>query len=282
MWQAPTLPYYCDASLLPAPLPTVADVENTPNTLATGSSNVVRIGDHFVAKYGPQTRLRVQEGLNMIFVEQYLKIPIPRVYALYEENGRGYLIMQYIGGQTLEALWPSLSSDERWVILSKLRGIFDDMRSLSPPSPPFFGSVDFGPLPYFLFWTPEPQKRVNGPFTNEEEFCLGLVERVRQIFAENNMHMSRTEWLRKYFPRSLTGHRPTFTHGDIQRKNIMVGRISSTDTGKEEFSVTIIDWENAGWYPNYFEYFISYTSPSGRTTGRRASKDSLTLSLSRL
>jgi hypothetical protein len=178
MWEAPSLPYFCDSSLLPAPLPTTADIENAPCKLVERSCKVVRVGDHFVAKYGPQTRLRIQEGLNMIFVNQNLNTPIPSVYALYEENGNAYLLMQYVAGQTFEQLWPSLQPGERQMVLSKLRGILDDMRSLPPPSSPFYGSVDGGPLPYFLFWTPEPQKEVNGPFVTERDFCLGLVEKL--------------------------------------------------------------------------------------------------------
>ncbi|KIW86585.1 uncharacterized protein Z519_12816 [Cladophialophora bantiana CBS 173.52] len=195
----------------------------------------------------------------MIFVNQHLTTPIPLVYALYEEKGNAYLLMQYVSGQTLESLWPSLQPCERRVILSKLRGILDDMRSLPSPSPPFYGSVDRGPLPYFLFWTPDPQKEVNGPFENETEFCLGLVEKLRQIHIDNHQHMSRVEWLQKHLPRSLTGHHPTFTHGDIQKKNIMVERTSTRILGNEDFSLAILDWEDSGWYPDYFEYFLCYT-----------------------
>jgi hypothetical protein len=72
------------------------------------------------------------------------------------------------------------------------------MRSLAPPSPPFYGSACDGPLPYFLFWTPETQKTINGPFMTEEEFCLGLVERVRQIRTDNNQHMARVKWFQKH------------------------------------------------------------------------------------
>ena len=213
-----------------------------------------------MAKYGPQTRVLIQEGINMIFVSQNLTTPIPLVYALYEDDKNAYLLMQYVPGHTLECLWPSLQPCERGEILSKLRAILDDIRSLPPPSPSFYGSVDRGPLPYFLFWTPEPQQEVNGPFASEKEFYLGLVEKLRQIHADNNRHTSRVEWLRKHLPESLTGHQPTFTHGDIQKKNIIVERTSSKLPGNQDFSITILDWENAGWYPNYFEYFFCYTS----------------------
>jgi aminoglycoside phosphotransferase (APT) family kinase protein len=261
MWKAPSLPYYCDSSLLPASLPTTEDIKNATCTLVEASSRVVRIVDNFVAKYGPQTRRCIQEGLNMIYVSQNLTTQIPLVYALYEENGNAYLVMQYVAGQTLEHLWPSLEPYERQAILRKLRGFLDDMRSLPIPSPPLYGSVGRGPLPYFLFWTPEPQKEVNGPFVTEKELCLGLVEKLRQIHAGNNQHMSRVEWLQKFLPTSLTGHPPTFTHGDIQKKNIMVERTSrpTVPDNEDEFNLTVLDWEDAGWYPNYFEYFLCYT-----------------------
>lgn len=36
-----------------------------------------------------------------------------------------------------------------------------------------------------------------------------------------------------------------FTHGDIERRNIMVDECRV---------IGIIDWEYAGWYPDYWEY----------------------------
>lgn len=241
-WKAPSLPYYCDSSLLPTALPSTADIDNAAEILVERSSKVVRLGHHFVAKYGPQIRRRIQEGLNMIFVSQNLTTPTPLVYALYEENGNAYLVMQYIAGQTLENLWPSIQPCERQLILRKLRRILDDMRSLQPALSTFYGSVDGGPLPYFLFWTPEPQKEINGPFMTENEFCLGLIEKLRQIYADNNQHTSRIEWLRKHLPASLTGHQSTFTHGDIQRKNIMIEKLGSKILNNEDdFNLSILD-----------------------------------------
>ncbi|KIW83558.1 hypothetical protein Z517_02803 [Fonsecaea pedrosoi CBS 271.37] len=95
----------------------------------------------------------------------------------------------------------------------------------------------------------------------EEEFCLGLVERVRQIYTDNNQHMARVEWLQKHLPISLTGHQPTLTHGELQKKNIIITRTHLQNGDDEDgFELTILDWEDAGWYPDYFEYFACYTS----------------------
>lgn len=227
--------------------------------LEDAASRVVRVGDYFVAKYGPQTSRRIQEGQNMIFVQQNLTTPIPLIYALYVEDGIAYLLMEYVAGQSLESLWPNLEPQEQSIILNKLRKILDEMRSLPPPSPPFYGSVCHGPLPYFLFWTPETQPTINGPFNNEEELCLGLVERIRQIYADNTQHMARVNWFQKHLPTSLIGHPPTLTHGDLQKKNIIVTR-THLQNEDDDVELTILDWENAGWYPDYFEYFSCYTS----------------------
>ncbi|KIW36112.1 uncharacterized protein PV06_11587 [Exophiala oligosperma] len=153
------------------------------------------------------------------------------LYALYVEDGIAYLLMQDVAGQSLERLWPSLQPHERSIILNKLRRILNEMRSLPPPSPPFYGSICHGPLPYFLFWTPETQKTINGPFMTEAELCLGLVERVRQIHTDNSQHM------------------PALTHGDLQKKNIIVTRthLQNGDDEDDEdgFELTILDWEDA-------------------------------------
>ncbi|SPO01160.1 uncharacterized protein DNG_03907 [Cephalotrichum gorgonifer] len=52
--------------------------------------------------------------------------------------------------------------------------------------------------------------------------------------------------LRTAFSRRLrTGHRVVFTHADLAPRNIIVrdGKI-----------VGLLDWEDAGWYPEYWEY----------------------------
>jgi hypothetical protein len=66
-----------------------------------------------------------------------------------------------------------------------------------------------------------------GPFVNEDEFNKTL-----QTPALPGITHS-------------SGHKIVFTHGDINMRNVMVhnGRISG-----------IIDWENAGWFPDYWEY----------------------------
>ncbi|KAK6951382.1 hypothetical protein Daesc_007917 [Daldinia eschscholtzii] len=50
------------------------------------------------------------------------------------------------------------------------------------------------------------------------------------------------------------GHKIVFTHADLNPRNILVGRIPQPD-GSIGWSVTgIVDWETAGYYPEYWEY----------------------------
>ena len=53
-------------------------------------------------------------------------------------------------------------------------------------------------------------------------------------------------------------------NGDLQRKNILIRRRTrstnqqNNDDGEsvaDEFQVSLVDFENAGWYPSYWEYF---------------------------
>jgi len=66
-----------------------------------------------------------------------------------------------------------------------------------------------------------------GPFHSEKEFS----ESLRLGILPDLMHR--------------TDHKIVFTHADLNMRNILVkdGRISG-----------IVDWENAGWFPEYWEY----------------------------
>ena len=43
-------------------------------------------------------------------------------------------------------------------------------------------------------------------------------------------------------------------------KNIIVTQTCPQNTDEVGFKLMLIDWEDAGWYPSYFEYFSCYTS----------------------
>ena len=71
-----TLPYYADAKTIPASIPTIKDIESSPDVLCDQRTRrVVGVGQHFVAKYGLDIELI--EGENMLFIRQATSVPVP-------------------------------------------------------------------------------------------------------------------------------------------------------------------------------------------------------------
>lgn len=82
---------------------------------------------------------------------------------------------------------------------------------------------------------------------------------IRRLEGAKPAPSSYISLLRTLISETLQGHRApsgVFTHGDLQSKNILVSRIGTKDdgSGSGEFKITIIDWEIAGWYPDYWEF----------------------------
>ncbi|KAJ6185682.1 hypothetical protein N7519_006983 [Penicillium mononematosum] len=154
----------------------------------------------------------------MLFVQENTNVAVPLVFALYSdpETGKSFIVMERILGQTLLSAWPQLTTSEKQEILKDLRRYFDDLRQL--PSPKYYGSFDKRRLLDEIFWAHELDPLVDGPFDSEE----GLNEAMLRKYTYNGGPLYRVEYLRKCFPFVLKGHNPTFTHGDLQRKNIIL------------------------------------------------------------
>ncbi|OAA79784.1 Protein kinase-like domain protein [Akanthomyces lecanii RCEF 1005] len=52
---------------------------------------------------------------------------------------------------------------------------------------------------------------------------------------------------------SRRGHQIVFTHADLNPRNIMVDRVRGPDGGRHWQVVGIVDWETAGYYPEYWD-----------------------------
>lgn len=261
MWTPPKLPYYVAADQLPAPLPTTQEIRACSTILHQRSTVTVKaIGTHFVVKYGPGTKIR--EGNNLNYLHQHLSgLPIPRLWAMYNEDEDVFIVMEFFDGNTLQDIWPSLQPPDKSAIAKQIRSIMDQLRALRPPESPFYGSLECGPVPYFLFSTMEPNPTINGPFVNEHEFIQGLVRNLRTTDELNNRDSYKADFYEQNLPACFRLGRPTLSHGDIQRKNIMVQRTCPGGDGCEPaFKLMIIDWEDAGWYPAYWEFFVTFTS----------------------
>ena len=252
------IPFY--ATDLPCPLPTDAEIENAPDiSLEYGGRRIVGVGLHFVVKFGPGVNLLEVE--NMLFIRENTNISVPRIFALYSnpESGKNYIVVERIIGHTLLSAWPQLELSEKKSIVNTLQKYFEELRQL--PSPKYFGSFGKRHLLDEILWTCDPDPSINGPFDSEEE----LNEVMIQKYIYNGGPHYRAEYFRYCFPLIFKGHEATFTHGDFQRKNIII-----RDEGRADYqspSVVIIDWEKAGGIQRIGNIAWLFGLYDGMTTG---------------
>ncbi|KGQ06282.1 hypothetical protein BBAD15_g8419 [Beauveria bassiana D1-5] len=114
------------------------------------------------------------------------------------------------------------------------------------PTPGYFGCFGNPPSENSVFWTlPCDDAAQNAPLSRssrtEHEFNQGLVE----VYLENEGSEKLAEIYECMFSEVLKNHRAVLTHADLQKNNIIL---------KEDKSLVVIDWEAAGWWPEYWEY----------------------------
>lgn len=238
------LPFFAPQHRLPAPLPSQADIESSKVLKENEYRRVVLYDNCYVIKYGKSVSLL--EGENMLFVKEKQAAPVPEVFALYSKKMWGksinYIVMEYIPGQGLDATWAGLDSLQKAKISSRLRLHFDALRSL--PTPGYFGSIGKRPLEDDMFWTApgdDTNRVISGPFDSELELNNALVDK----YTYNSGLEHKAAYYRRVLPLILQNNNSVFTHGDLQRKNIIV---------RDDGEMALIDWETAGWYPEYWEY----------------------------
>ena len=198
-----------------------------------------------IVKFAPAIQTS-REIMAIEFVRRKCpNIPIPEVYGAWEvDKGdgekTGYFAMSVLSGSVLSDLWTAMTNEEKKTVLDDLTSILTQLRSVRAPEGSMIGAVNgIGPAADSRASGAE----FGGPFPSEYEFNEWLVS---LIHRESQQYFSGffVETFRSCLA-SLSSHQLRFSHGDLGMHNILVqgGRISG-----------IIDWEYAGWYPEYWEY----------------------------
>lgn len=210
--------YYADVKDLPCLLPTTQQIEDSQDILVDQPARrVVVVGECFVVKYGEAIDLI--EAENLVFLFQH-SIPVPKVYAFYEEGGKKYIVMERVPGENLQNLWSNLELFQKEAIMRNLRSSWEQIRSI--PSPGGYCSLGRRPLEDGIFWTGGNGDAISGPSDTEEQLNEGILKKYLKYEISNQ----KAAFYKRAFPHVLKNHPPVFTQGDLQRKNVIVRKIS--------------------------------------------------------
>ncbi|KAJ3493042.1 hypothetical protein NLG97_g4988 [Lecanicillium saksenae] len=174
-------------------------------------------------------------------------LPVPRIfcreklYAGFKGDEDIYSIkMSYIAGQPLTKTWVTLTHEERVDVFTQVRNML--LRLTVPEEAPgFIGSCDGEDI---------RDSRVHNTYfgqicRNEREFNKYMISTL----------FSAPETVKKAYLRKLNArrHRVVFCHGDLSPDNIIVNEHMRV--------VGLLDWEDAGYYPECWENIKFYGRP---------------------
>ncbi|OJD27733.1 hypothetical protein ACJ73_00864 [Blastomyces percursus] len=259
MWEPASLPFKSNSLPPHLPLPTPEEVRSCPHILGQRmNARIVKVNEEIVVKFGGS--ISTWEGQALIYLEQHVPaVPAPRLYAMYYDSDQLFLVMQCVPGVQLDSIWPSLTESEKVGVTTKLRQIFDAMRRAACPWPNFFGGLDGSGIHHSLFYS---RKNVDhgflGPFHGGAAFAAGLTGNFRALTERNGRADFKVRLYEAQLPGMLQDCRPILTHGDVQQRNIMVVESSrQSGQGDRSFDIVLVDWENAGWCPDFWELFCA-------------------------
>lgn len=254
MWQPVTLPFKNHD--IPC-LPTADEIRQCPHVLKERStSKVVAVNDKIITKFGGG--IDVWEGQALLYLEREVPgVPAPRLYAMYYDDMDLFLVMERAPGVQLDFIWPSLTAGEKDSIIAQLHPIFETLRAAECPWPNFFGGLDGGSVHHYLFYDQNGSGAHLRPFQDEASFIAALVGNYRALVENNGRQDFKVRFFEEHLPKALQNHRPTLTHGDVQRQNIIVSERQKDQEvdGERSFDIVLVEWEKAGRLPDFWETF---------------------------
>lgn len=173
------------------------------------------------------------------YLQQHLPgFPFPKPHGLIKLSHYYLMFMTYIPGSDLEKAWPQLDVVQKSSISSQLNTLFLELRSLPHPE-----NKQLGGLQGQGCKDGRRGVRVSSkPIMNVNDF---------EDFVLRSGFPNTTQLYRSFLQGVCPPmpYKPVFTHGDVRPANIMVDKAESG----EWKVVGIVDWERAGFYPEYWE-----------------------------
>ncbi|KAK4228102.1 hypothetical protein QBC38DRAFT_476160 [Podospora fimiseda] len=212
-----------------------------------------------LVKYGGEDIVSSTEGKTLMMIKRLLedRVPVPEVFGWRRdaEAKERVLYMSLPQGRTLHNRWGELTLQEKDGVCESVRRFVREWRRLSQaPGRAVVGSIDNTPLRDEVFKFSDSEKNgltipAPGPF--------GTVGNFHSYFVATAVALSQNRGNKSQGTRGEVNYQPhhlfpdnvplAFTHGALHPRNIIVAE------GANPRVVAIIGWEQAGWYPAYWE-----------------------------
>jgi len=199
--------------------------------------SIVRISPTRMIKWGcEESELEAHR-----YIAANTTIPVPKLHRVHNLRGKLALEMEYIAdGEILRAHWGDYTDQQKMALVDEVAGYINQLRDLEPPNAHRVSSTDGNACRQIRVGS---VKRF-GPFDDIPAF---------HNFIRGNMDFENT--LQGFGEEVVQVHQRDdyairFTHGDLGVQNILVR--------KDATVAAIIDWECAGWYPEYWEYTMAH------------------------
>lgn len=168
--------------------------------------------------------------------------PCPKVISIGEHPSSPFarvsILMTRLPGEPFDEAYDDLMPDQREVVVAELKLMLDTMRRWKSPWGRRICSISGGSIRSIRV----PGHRIDPCETEVELVDFLLAPASRLSF---NSDEDYRQALRAAKSLSAVEHNIVFTHGDLALHNVLVydGHVSG-----------FIDWESAGWYPEYWEF----------------------------
>ncbi|PQE13547.1 kinase-like domain protein [Rutstroemia sp. NJR-2017a WRK4] len=193
-----------------------------------------------VARYGKIVvksgrHLKLSEAEAMKYIATHTSIPVPHVYEAVSDGKLTSITMDFIEGDRLDKVWNSLPEATKLSLAAQINSMLVQLRSLRGR---YIGAVNNDKAIDSRRYDLE-----GGPFETEAQFNEFLLSDVYPQVPKCFLHMAERAL--------LTNHAIVFAHGDLAPRNMIV---------RDGKVVAVLDWENAGWYPEYWDFVKTFNA----------------------
>ena len=200
------------------------------------AGSVLFLTSSICVKYGPTHH--VAEALAIQYIASHTTIPVPKIHCAFERKGITYIVMSRLPGTSIAEAWHTRTDGSKAHLLEQLKKYVDEMRNLDQPRPGIVEGLNGSKL-----YDPKlpDGSRGFGPFRTIRDFHLYLRRGLSGPFPDRQEVEDLVDWQEN----EASDYNTCFTHGDLCSTNILVdgNKISG-----------IVDWESAGWLPEYWEF----------------------------